>query len=382
MRALAYYGTQTVRFTTDLPEPKIEEPDDVLIDVEWCGICGTDLHEVLDGPNFFPEDGKTHEISGKGLPQAIGHEISGIVTHVGADVKTLKPGDHIVIEPTGTCQDRERYNTKGKTCAPCKKGIYNVCEYLGLCGAGVQSGGCAEKVVIGEKHCFKIPKWIPLDVAALIQPLAVCWHAVKLAKVKAGQTALILGGGPIGLGMILALKNYGCTDIVVSEPAHTRQQLASKMGTRTSNPLDFKNSDENIKYLKSLSADGSGFDFCFDCSGIPDTFEAAIQCLTFRGTAVNVAIWGHRSVKCYPMELTLQEKRYMGAMCYTTEDFANVVDSFCEGRIDPKTAECMITSKVVLENGRAGFMKLLHDKEGTIKVLITPKESLVREQNE
>lgn len=378
MRALAYFGTRDIRFTTDLPEPVIEKPDDVLIDIVWCGICGTDLHELLDGPNFFPKDGETHEISGRGLPQAMGHEMAGVVSQVGSSVTKFQPGDHVVVEPTGTCQDRERYNTKGETCKACKRGMHNVCVHLGLCGCGVQSGGFAEKVVIGEKHCFKVPSWIPLDVAALIQPLAVCWHAVKLGAVKEGQSALILGGGPIGLGIIMALQHFGCTDIVVSEPAKIRRDLAEKMGAVVSNPMDFKTNEENIKNLCSLSPNGEGYDFTFDCSGISVTFESSIKCLTFRGTAINVAVWGDSSVKHYPMDLTSQEKKYTGSMCYTLEDFEDVVDSFTEGKTDFKKAAFMITGKVSLENGMEdAFMRLINDKEGTIKILLTPKEELI-----
>ncbi|CDO95230.1 unnamed protein product [Kluyveromyces dobzhanskii CBS 2104] len=378
MRALAYFGTKDIHFTDKLPEPCIEKPDDVLIEIEWCGICGTDLHELLDGPNFFPEDGKVHEISGHGLPQAMGHEMSGKVVEIGSAVTKLKLGDHVVVEPTGTCQDRARYNTVGATCKACEKGLHNICLHLGLSGCGVQSGGFAEKVVMSEKHCFRVPAWIPLDVAALIQPLAVCWHAVKVGRVKAGDSALIIGGGPIGLGMIMALQSFGCSKIVLSEPAKIRRELAEKMGAVVVNPLDDGSAADSIARLRKMAPEGEGFDYTFDCSGIEVTFEAAIHCLTFRGTAVNVAVWGHRSVEFFPSAGTLQERRYTGSMCYTMEDFEDVVKSFTEGKTDIATAAHMITGRVSLENGlEDAFMRLINDKEDTIKVLLTPKKELL-----
>ena len=84
-------------------------PDELVIDIAWCGICGTDLHEYTDGPIFFPEDGHTHEISHNPLPQAMGHEMAGTVLEVGPGVKNLKVGDKVVVEPTGTCRDRYRW---------------------------------------------------------------------------------------------------------------------------------------------------------------------------------------------------------------------------------------------------------------------------------
>lgn len=378
MRALAYYGTKDIRYTSELSEPTVQDPDDVLIEIAWCGICGTDLHEYTDGPIFFPEDGKTHEISNKGLPQAMGHEMSGTVLSVGTDVKDFKAGDHVVVEPTGTCQDRARYKTEKEHCTACKKGLYNICEHLGLCGCGVQSGGFAERVVVGEKHCFKIPDWIPLDVAALIQPLAVCWHALKVGGVREGDSALILGGGPIGLGMILALQSVGCSKIVLSEPAKIRRELATKMGAHGVNPMDFQSEDDAMAHIRSMAPGGAGFDYSFDCSGISRTFHAAIRCLTFRGTAVNVAVWGHVPVNCYPMDITQQEKKYTGSMCYTIDDFEDVVNSFVEGKTDLAKASHMITSKVLINDGfENAFMRLINDKQGTIKILLTPNENLL-----
>lgn len=124
----------------------------------------------------------------------------GTVAKVGPGVTQFKVGDKVVVEPTGTCRDRYRWptspNVDKEWCAACKRGLYNICSYLGLCGAGVQSGGFAERVVINESHCYKVPEFVPLDVAALIQPLAVCWHAISVCDFKAGSTALIIVPAP------------------------------------------------------------------------------------------------------------------------------------------------------------------------------------------
>lgn len=377
MRALAYFGKGDIHFTKTLKEPTILTPDEMIIDIAYCGICGTDLHEYEEGPIFFPKDGCKHEISDNEIPQAMGHEMAGIVKEVGSGVTKFEIGDHVTIEPTGTCRDRYRWpdapNAKKEKCAACKKGMYNICSHLGLIGCGVQSGGFAERVVVNESHCYKVPKHIPLDVVALIQPIAVSWHAVKVSKYQPGSSVLILGGGPIGLGTILALNGNGCNEIVVSEPAKLRRDLAEKMGAKVFDPTKHT-PEENVDLLRKMAPGGDGFDYCFDCSGLPITLKTSIQCLTFRGTAVNVAMWNkERPVSFFPMDVTLQEKTYTGSMCYTYHDFEDVIDAMKKGLIDPEKARHMITVKVPLERSfEDAMMRLITQKEETIKVLITP----------
>lgn len=378
MRALAYFGKGDIHFTHELEEPQITTADELVIDIAYCGICGTDLHEYTDGPIFFPKDGHRHEISDNELPQAMGHEMAGIVREVGPAVTRFKVGDHVTVEPTGTCRDRYRWpespNANKPKCAACKKGMYNTCAHLGLIGNGVQSGGFAERVVINESHCYKVPKDIPLDVVALIQPIAVSWHAVGVAKYsKQEGSVLILGGGPIGLATILALNGHGCTDIVVSEPAKIRRELAAKMGAKVFDPT-LHSYDENVRLLKGMAPGGEGFDYCFDCSGTPATLRTSIDCLTFRGTAVNVAMWAlDKPIDFFPMDITRQEKTYTGSMCYTYHDFEEVIDAFERRMIDPEKARHMITTRVPLEKAfEHALMRLITRKEETIKVLVTP----------
>lgn len=379
MRALAYFGQKDIRFTDELPEPVISADDDLLIDIAWCGICGTDLHEYTDGPIFFPEDGHTHNISGNGLPQAMGHEMAGVVSKIGPGVQGFEVGDHVVVEPTSTCLDRYRFpNSKHsgeEPCAACKRGLYNICSHLGLCGVGVQSGGFSERVVMNQKHVIKIPKHIPLDVAALVQPLAVSWHAIRISGLTAGKSALVVGGGPIGLGTILALQAYGASKIVVSEPAKNRRELAKLMGAEVFDPTEWEE-HEAVEYLRKVAPGGDGFDYSFDCSGLPVTFRASVHALTFRGTAVNVSIWGHKPIDYFPMDVTYQEKVITGSMCYTMDDFKSVLKAIVDDVIEIERAKHMITGKVRIEDGfEHAIMKLLTHKEQTIKILLTPNNN-------
>lgn len=376
MRALAYFGKKDIHFSDDIAKPEIGVDNELEIDISWCGICGSDLHEYLDGPIFFPEEGKTHGVSGIGLPQPMGHEMSGIVSKVGPGVKgDYKVGDHVVVEATCTCLDRYRWpkieSSKLPPCSACKRGIYNCCTHLGFCGLGAHGGGFSEKVVISEQHVIKIPKEIPLDIAALVEPISVSWHAVKISNLKPGQSALVLGAGPIGLATILALQGHGAGKIVVSEPAQIRREQAAKLGVETFNP--FEHGEKAVEELRKIPPGGDGFDFSFDCSGMKATFDTGLHALTFRGVAVNIAVWGHKPIDFFPMDVTLQEKFVTGSMCYTAEDFKDVVNALSTGSIDIDKARHMITGRQKIEDGfEKGFMELIDHKEKNIKILLTP----------
>ncbi|CAR22312.1 2,3-butanediol dehydrogenase [Lachancea thermotolerans CBS 6340] len=375
MRALAYFGQKDIRFTDSLAQPQVSHEDEVEIDVSWCGVCGSDLHEYLDGPIFFPANGKTHAMSGQGLPQAMGHEMSGIVSKVGSDVSKVKVGDHVVVGACCTCEDRARWpdvkHEREGLCIACKTGNPNCCTDLGFCGLGCQSGGFAEKIVLSERNVVKIPNSLPLDVAALVEPISVSWHAVRISKLQPGQTALVLGAGPIGLAAVLALQSHGAGTIIVSEPADTRRQKAEALGAQTFNPTE--HGDNVIEALRKLAPGGEGFNFSYDCCGTSETFSAGLHTLTPKGVAVNIAVWGPKPIDFYPMDVTTSERFVTGSICYTTQDFEEVVDAMDKGKIDINKVKTMITGRERIENGfENGIMDLINNKEKNIKILLTP----------
>ncbi|ODQ79466.1 hypothetical protein BABINDRAFT_8396 [Babjeviella inositovora NRRL Y-12698] len=377
MKGLLYYGNRDMRYSNNVPEPELIDARDVKIEVEWCGICGSDLHEYLDGPIFFPHDpnGKNH-VSDFGYHLCLGHEYSGTVTEIGSKVSTLKVGDTVVVETTGGCNDRYRYpnapNFGTKKCTACRNGKTNACKYLTFQGLGLSSGALAERVVVGEHHVVKIDNSkIPFDIGALIEPLAVAWHAVSHSGFKKGSNALVLGAGPIGLAVVLALQGHGAGTIVCSEPADIRRDQAGTLGAQTFNPMDSKDSIED---LRAMAPGGEGFEHTFDASGVPSTFTSSIQCLGPHGVAVNIAIWGHKPVDIYPMDITLQEKNVTGVMCYTRKDFEETISAIENGLIDIEKIRKMITGKVRLEDSvEKGILELVNNKEKNVKILVSPK---------
>lgn len=376
MRSLAYFKTGDIHFTDKIDTPKINNDHELMIDVAWCGICGTDLHEFLEGPIFMPKDGDTHYLSGLDLPLPMGHEMSGIVKEVGKGVTRFKPGDRVVIEATTSCGDTHRWPkskvAKGELCPACEMGLPNCCTHGSFQGLGSVGGGFAEQVVVGEKHVVKIPDKLPLDVAALVEPLSVAWHAARLAEFKVGSNALVLGSGPIGLAMILALKGMKAGKIVVSEPAKLRRELAEKLNVVVFNPTHTR-AQNAIEKLKELSPKDHGFDYTFDCSGVQDTFNAAVKAACIQGHIVNVAIWGPKPVAFHPMDMTYGEKKLTGTMGYVTRDFEEVVDAIDKGYISIEECKLLITGRVKLEDGmEKGFHELIEHKETNVKILLTP----------
>lgn len=377
MKAIVFYAPRDVRYVPDYPEPQVQHPLDVKLKIHYCGICGSDLHEYTDGPTFFAPAGEAHQISDKEYPHVMGHEMSAEVIEIGSGVDSVKVGDSVVVEVTGTCMDRERFedapNADVEKCEACTDGHYNACLYLGLTGLGFTDGGFAEYVVTSATKLVKFDRTkIDYDVAALIQPLAVSWHAVRLSGFEEGQTALVLGGGPIGLTTIFALKGHGAAHIVVSEPSTRRRELAESLGVKTFDPSG-KLVEECVAALKAMTPDGFGFHKSFDCSGVPATFDTSLQALRIRGVATNVAVWAHKAVNYYPMMTTWLEKSVKGLICFVKLDFEEVARAIESGAINPRELATLISAKIPLERAvKDGIDELVHNKEKHIKLLFTP----------
>ncbi|OUM51008.1 hypothetical protein BVG19_g89 [[Candida] boidinii] len=382
MKGIVFHGKGDLRYQEDFPEPQVVNPDDVKLEVFYTGICGSDLKEYTSGPIFFPKEGESHKISGNAGPQIMGHEVSAKVVEVGSGVEGFKVGDAVVVEVTGTCNDLERFPEAPRygepKCEACTMGAYNACDYLGLTGLGFSNGGLGEYMVTSYKKLIKFDnEKIPMDVAALIQPIAVSWHAVRVSKFEEGKSALVLGGGPIGLTTIFALKGNRAGDIVVSEPAKVRRELAEQLGVKTFDPTG-KSPAECIEQLKKLSPSGTGFNFSYDCSGVPSTFEASVKTLMVRGVATNVAIWANKDVPFDPMHVTFAEKFVTGSICFVKSDFEEVVRAFESGYIPIDEVKKLITSKIHISEGiDNGFLELINHKEKHVKILFSPKEELL-----
>lgn len=280
----------------------------------YVGICGTDLHEYLGGPNFAPT--KPHPCTKDTIPITLGHEFSGIITELGPNVSSFAIGQHVVIQPTIYCG----------TCEACTAGVENVCYNGGFIGLSGGGGGLSDSVVVPERAVLNLPDNVPLDVGALVEPLSVAWHAVSAAPLKKDSVVLILGGGPIGLAIVQCLVSLGTTKIILSEVSKSRQRFTKEFGAH--HVVDPKTYD-TVAISKELSGSG-GPDIVFDCAGVPASLTTACTAVRARGTVVNVAIW-EKEVPFNPNMLVFREAKYTAVLGYQRKDVRAVIDQIAAG---------------------------------------------------
>ncbi|RJE24423.1 Dehydrogenase [Aspergillus sclerotialis] len=275
MRAVRYHGRGDIR-VDQIDEPMCGDGE-VKIRPAFVGICGSDIGEYVGGPRTVPT--QPHAVTGATLPVTLGHEFSGTVEAVGTGVSRVKVGDRVAIKP----------NLYDGSCASCLVGRVNSCQNLGFIGYSSNAGGLSDYVVVKEKHAIQLPDSIPLDIAALIEPLAVAWHAVKRSPIQNAnnETVLIVGGGPIGLAVIQVLKRLGLKTIVVTEVSQQRQAFAKALGaTQVLNPK----TDDVVAKVRSMTND-AGANIAFECSGIQAGLDSAVAGIRARGTVTIVSLW-------------------------------------------------------------------------------------------
>lgn len=339
--------------------------------IAFCGICGTDIHEYLGGPIFVPQPGTKNKVTGIELPVTLGHEFSGTVIEVGQSVKSLNYGQRVIVNPA--MDERHLGMT---SCSPCKTGCHNICKRSVTYGLSAEGGGFCEQSVVKAISCIPLPDSVSLKVGALSEPLAVAWHCIRISGFKQGQTALVLGAGPIGLAILCLLKVWGASKTIISEVTEARIEQAKKFGANAVvNPLEpFSGNREDeitdpvVAACRDLT-DGDGVDVAFDATGMQSTLDAAISAVKPRGTIFNVAIH-ERPLLLNLNLLAQQEKSIKAGICYTNEDFYAVLKVLAEGKIP---AEDLITSVVPLSDVlNGGFMELINNKAKHVKILIQP----------
>jgi (R,R)-butanediol dehydrogenase/meso-butanediol dehydrogenase/diacetyl reductase len=356
MRAAVYYGQKDVRIED--VEPGTVGRGQVRVDVETCGICGTDLHEYAAGPIFIPGE-EPHPISGEKLPVTMGHEFSGVVSEVGDDVDSLETGDAVAINPILACGE----------CRQCREGNYHVCSSIGFVGLSGGGGGFSESVVVSEHQAVPLVEGVPIEHGALVEPLAVGLHAVRRAGVQAGDTTAVFGSGPIGLSVIQALRAAGAGDIIVSEPRQARRDLAEQSGATTL--IDPSDTDA-VEEIRDLT-DG-GVDQTFEVAGIEATYKQSIQATRPHGTTTIVSIF-EEEASSHPIDLVLGERTITGTLAYlggprSGEEYGMVIDMLADGTLD---VDPLITARIGLDEIiEGGFESLLDPESNQVKILVDP----------
>lgn len=351
MKAARFHGRGDIRID-DVPEPATR-PGTVKVEVEWCGICGTDLHEYLDGPIFAPTPEAPHPLTGESYPMQLGHEFAGVVVELGEGVSDLRLGDRVVVEPYIVC---------GR-CDACQQGRYNVCASLGFVGLSGGGGGFSRYVVAERRWIHPLGE-LGTDVGALVEPLAVAYHGVRLSGVRPGQTGVVFGAGPIGLVTAASLRAVGVEEVFVVEPAAVRKAKAPGAGaTAVIDPND----GDVVEAVMELTK-GRGADVAFECAGVDAVLASAIRATRVGGTVVNLAIWGHNASVAMN-DLVFREVSVVGSLAYCN-DHADTIRLIQDGKVDPYQ---FITGRIGLDDiVEKGFKELIENKEENVKILVQP----------
>ena len=217
MQAAVWHGKKDVRVET-VPLPSPPAPGWVQVKVEWCGICGSDLHEYLAGPIFIPVNAP-HPLTGKQGSVILGHEFTGKVVAVGEGVTDVKVGDMVAPDACQHCGE----------CQPCREGRYNVCEKLAFTGLH-NDGAFASLVNVPAELCYVLPEGVSAEAGAVMEPLATGFKAVRMAGSILGLNVVVLGAGTIGLGTIMAVRAAGAGKIIVVEMSKARIEKAKECG--------------------------------------------------------------------------------------------------------------------------------------------------------
>lgn len=346
MKAAVYYGPNKVE-VADVPEPT-PGPGTVKLEVGFNGICGTDLHEYYAGPIFVPT--APHPLTGQQLPLTLGHEFSGVITDIGAGVTGWSEGDRVAVEPIYKCGH----------CPACSAGNYNICAQIGFHGL-MSDGGMAQYSVVPTSMLHKLPDNVSMQLGALVEPMSVAYHAATLGDTKPGDTAMVFGAGPIGIGLWFALRGKGIEDVFVVEPSATRRGAIEALGARTLDPAHTDVSEFIADHTKGRKADA-----VFDAAGVAPAVETALACIGARKPMVSVAIY-EKPLTTPLLNLVMNESRIQGSLCYTAADFEAVIALMEKGSYDTTGWVTPIALDDVIDEG----FEALH--AGTkMKVLVDP----------
>lgn len=333
----------------EVPVPEITD-DDVLVEVKYCGICGSDVHSIPTCALFPPNT-------------YLGHEFSGVIAKMGKNVAGWETGARVVVNPLYMCGQ----------CHSCRHGRQSICRegYKHAIGSapGIEHAGAFAKFVRvpnPEWRLHRLPDEVSFEEGALVEPLAASLHAVRMSSFRVGGHVVVIGTGPIGLGVITFLKYAGAGLIIALETDKNRKELAERLGA------DYVFNPHNVPDLREKILDltnEEGAEVVFECSGVDKAFQIATDFLIPGGEIVLVGV-SPQDVRISPLEWVTGEWRLQSSMCYYADEFSIVLE-FLKGKTVPINE--MITSKIKLSNIiKDGFYKLTEPNKTEIKILVEP----------
>jgi L-iditol 2-dehydrogenase len=343
MKALVLVDYNRFEFL-DWPEPEVG-PDEVLVKVGACGICGSDVHGM---------DGST----GRRQPPIImGHEAAGTIAGLGGNVAGWANGERVTFDSTVNC---------GK-CWFCRRGQINLCDHrlvLGVaCDECRRQGAYAEYIAVPQHILYRLPDGMSFRRAAMLEPAAVALHAVNRTPIRPGDTAVVVGAGVIGLLLVQALRAVGCGRIVAVDLDQARLDMACKLGADVGLRSDRVDVSAEVMRLTG----GRGADVSLEAVGIAATVRTAIACLRKGGNVTLVGILA-ANVEV-PIQTIVTRELTVGSSYISCGEYPACLDLMARGAID---VEPLISAVAPLADGAEWFRRLHAGGEGLIKVILEP----------
>ena len=328
----------------DAPDP-VPGPEEVLIEVRACGICGSDVHGM---------DGST----GRRLPPIImGHEAAGVITRLGPQVAGWQAGDRVTFDSTVSC---------GK-CHFCVRGQINLCDrrrVLGVsCAEFRRDGAYAQYVAVPQNILYRLPEGLSFEHAAMVEPVSIAVHAVGRLPIRLNDTAVVVGTGMIGLLVVQALRTAGCGRVFAVDVAPNRLELACRLGAEEG--FSPEQTDVVAEILRRT--DGRGADAAVEAVGMTETVAAAIAAVRKGGS---IALVGNLSPKVeLPLQAIVTRELTLFGSCASSGEYPACLDLIARGTIQ---VEPLISGSGSLTDAPDWFARLYRNDEGLLKVILRP----------
>ena len=328
----------------DLPAPEAG-PDEILVRVAACGICGSDVHGY-DGT------------SGRRIPPIVmGHEAAGVVASAGSGVSKFKAGDRVTFDSTVYCGE----------CEFCRQGEINLCnnrQVVGVsCGDYRRAGAFAEYVVVPQRIAYHLPEALEFKEAAMLEAVSVALHAVRVSEMKGGETALVIGAGMIGLLTLQAAKAAGASRVLVADIDRTRLETAKNIGADET--LLLSGNDLVKEILRQT--EGRGVDVVLEAVGRQETIAASIASVRKGGT---VTLIGNISPEVkIPLQAVVSRQIRLQGSCASSGEYPQAMELLANGKIKVKS---LITAVAPLEEGPRWFERLHAGEPNLMKVVLDP----------
>ncbi|MEM1070505.1 MAG: galactitol-1-phosphate 5-dehydrogenase [Planctomycetota bacterium] len=332
---------------TEVDEPAVG-PDDVLIQVEACGICGSDIHGY---------DGST----GRRIPPLVmGHEAAGIVVATGENVTDLPEGTRVTFDSMVSCGD----------CWFCRRGQANLCDnrmVLGVsCGDYRRHGAFAERISVPRRIVYELPETLPFEHAALVEAVSVAVHAVNVTPTRLGDTAVIVGAGMIGLLTLQAARAAGASQIIAIDVNDKRLEVACELGADHGLRGDQGDVASKVRELTQ----GRGADISYEVVGATPTIKTAIESVRKGGS---VTLVGNVSPTVeLPLQSVVTREVALRGTCGCNGEYPECIDLMNRGiiRVEP-----LITAKISLADGPQWFERLYAGDPEQMKVVVQPQRA-------